>query len=248
MKRWIWISVAALALAGAGVAVADEIESKAVKSVTGAFTATSVGNLRTSTCTNSDGTFSLTRGRYTGTATSSDPSLNGPITLDVRSLINTTKSPSIGTVEGRLRIDTAGGRDTTASIATVFSGGSIAGLAAGRAQDPFSRLLANVSASFSPTGGFTSGKLGDTAGGAAVELTPGHCRPAAVQRPERIEARGTVTALSAASITAAGVTCAIPADLQAAVASRVKVGDRVEMRCTIVNSQATLTRLEVKRK
>lgn len=246
MRRLIWTAIAALALAGAGLALADGFDSKAVKSVGATFTATTAGGLKTRTCTNADGTFAVTSGRYTGTATSSDPSLNGPITLAVRALINTTKN--LGTVGGKLRIDAAGDRDTVARFDAVYSGGSIAGLAEGRAQEPYSRLIANLSAGYSPAGGFTGGKLGDTAGGAAVELGPGKCKPAETTRPEKVEVHGTVTALSATSITVAGVTCAIPAGLQGPVASKVKVGDRVEMRCTTESGQATLTKIEVRRK
>ena len=48
-----------------------------------------------------------TRATYSGTATSSDPTLNGPITLDLSSYVNT--QTGYGTVGGRLSIATAGG-------------------------------------------------------------------------------------------------------------------------------------------
>jgi len=245
MRRFVLAAVAVLALAGAGLAVADNFESKATKAVTATFTATTATNLRTSTCTNDDGTFADTKGTYTGTASGSDPSLTGQVRVDVRSLINTTKN--LGTLFGKIRIDTASSRDTVAKFDAVYAGGSIVGLARGSMQSPYSRLLATLSAAYSPAGGFTTGSIGSSSAGAAVALTPGNCRPSRAFT-EKVEVEGTVTALSATQIMAAGVTCNIPIDLQASVASRVTVGARIEMKCTLNAGVYTLTKVTVKKK
>ena len=74
MRKLVWITIAVAALAGAGLAVAHGFDSKSVKSVSATFTATTAGNVRTSTCTGSDGhTYATTKATFTGTATSSEP-------------------------------------------------------------------------------------------------------------------------------------------------------------------------------
>jgi hypothetical protein len=49
------------------------------------------------------------------------------------------------------------------------------------------------------------------------------------------------------SITVAGLTCAIPADMAQKVNEKVKVGDRAEIRCALANGQNTLVKLEKKK-
>src|SRR5205814_1008715 len=105
------------------------------------------------------------------------------------------------------------------------------GLASGHAQDPHAKILANLSAGFSATGGFTSGKLGGTSGGGAVELGSGECNSSQVK--ENSEASGTVSAISSTSITVAGLTCAVPASLQSALSAlALAVGSRAEIHCS----------------
>jgi hypothetical protein len=244
VRRLIYALVAAVALAAAGLAIAGSGSPQAIRTVGGTFSATSVSDSRTQTCTNADGTFTFTTARYTGIATSSEPSLNGPIALQVRSAINTTKK--VGTVDGALRIDVASGRRTEARFSAVFVNGQLSGLATGQAHDPNSRLVANVSADFGPTAGFGNGHLGGTSGGGAVQLQPGRCR---TSKPvaEHSEARGTVSALSATSITVGGLTCTIPADANlAARLAKVKMTDRASIRCRLVNGQNTLLAISAK--
>src|SRR5215831_11129885 len=184
MHRLIPLAVTALALAGAGIAIADGIGVKSIQSVNATFTATTVAKSSTRTCTNADGTFVLTNGTYTGAASGD---LSGPLTLKVESLINTTEN--LGTIEGKVRIDTAG-RNTVARLTAVYSAGQLAGLVSGTAGED-QRLLGNVSAAFSPAGGFSSGKIGSTAGGAAVLLRSGKCEPAQGERKKKkVEASG----------------------------------------------------------
>src|SRR5207249_1202497 len=98
---------------------------KAAKSVTATFTATAVGSPHSLTCTSSNGTFSDTKAAYDGTATSSDPSLNGSVRLALHSLINTTSN--LGVVRGELTLH-AGSSNTVAHVVAVYTNGSIAGL------------------------------------------------------------------------------------------------------------------------
>jgi hypothetical protein len=187
-------------------------------------------------------TASAVAGTFTATTVSSTETK----TCTTGAGINVTDG--FGVVTGRLTIDVASGRDTTARFSAVYDHGRVAGLASGEAHEPRATLLGNMSAAFSTTGGFTDGKIGASAGGSAVALASARCdsRPPK-QRQERSEARGTVSALSATSITVGGLTCAVPASLAARVAATVRVGDRAEIRCQLVNGQNTLVRLKKKR-
>jgi len=244
MRRLTFALAALVALVVTGYAVAHGIEgAKTSKAVAGTFTATSA-KTTTRTCTTTDNkTIVITDGRYTGTA-SGDADLTGAITLRARSVINTTDK--IGTVDGAFSIDVANARNTNAAFSTVYSNGAIAGLAAGRAHEPAVRLVANLSATFDPATGFTNAKLGGgTTGGAAVEVGGGSCKPSQ-PKPERSEARGTISALSQTSITVAGLTCNVPGSMSADVNSKYKVNDRVEIRCELVSGQNTLTKISGK--
>jgi hypothetical protein len=242
MRKLMLVAVGLVSLSTASLAVAHGIEGhKSARAVAGTFSATTAGKSETRSCTTTEGkTIEVTNGRWTGTA-AGDPDLAGPITIQAKSVLNTTDG--VGVVEGRLRIDVASGRDTTASFSTVYDHGRIAGLAAGSAHDPGARLLGNLSAAFTTAGGFSDGKLGGgTAGGSAVELGPGRCA-STKSTAERSEAKGTVSAISTTSITVAGLTCAVPASL-APKLTGVKVGDRAEIRCSLSGGTNTLVRFE----
>jgi hypothetical protein len=237
MKRTLTLAALVVAaLAAASIAVARGLnDTKNARAVTGTFVATTASHVNTRTCTTSDSkALVVTDGTYTGTA-SGDPDLTGNATLRAHSVINTTDG--IGRVTGTLKIDVSG-RDTQAQFDTVYSGGSVAGLAVGHAHDPAARLIANLSAGFTSSGGFTDGKLGASTGGAAVEMTPGTCRPMRTIK-EHSAARGTVSANSGSSITVAGLTCSVPSNLQSKVGN-FPMGSRAEIRCTLVSGVNTL--------
>jgi hypothetical protein len=247
MRKLVWITTAVVALAGAGMAVAHGFDSKSVKSVSATFTATTANVVKTSTCTGSDGTYASTKATYSGTAvsTSGDPNLSGPITLDTESLVNTTTG--VGTISARLKIGTDPNR-TDAEFEGVVANGNAVGLAAGQAHDPHTQLLANLSAAWSATGGFTNGFIGHGAsGGDAVESLPGGCKPVQAPKPETIDVHGAVTAISTTLISAAGVTCIIPPSLTSAVtALNLANGSQVEMTCTASGGTNTLTHVSAK--
>jgi hypothetical protein len=227
MRKLMLSAAGLVALLVTSVAVAHGIEgARTAKAVAGTFTA-ATSNVSTRTCTTSDGkAIVVTNGKYTGVA-AGDPDLTGPITLRAHSVVNTTDG--VGVVDGWFKIDVAAGRDTTTSYSAVYDHGTIAGLAAGRAHDPSARLVANLSATF--------------ASGSAVELGSGSCKPSHT-KPEKSQARGTISALSSSSITVAGLTCAVPADRSAQVTAKFKTGDRAEIHCALAGSQNTLTRIE----
>jgi hypothetical protein len=178
MRRMIWLALAAAgALIVSGLAVAHGGGAKATKSVTATFAAAPSPDNKTRTCQTADGTFEITNGVYRGTATSSDPDLHGAVRIRAHAVINTTKG--LGWITGRLIVDVAEGADTGATFRLVYEGGRAHGLATGHAHRPWAALLANLSATYSPTAGFGEGKIGDTAAdGSAILLRRGHCRAA----------------------------------------------------------------------
>jgi hypothetical protein len=226
MRKVLLAVVGLVALVASGVAVAHGVEgAKTASAVSGTFSA-AAGNVTTRSCTTSGGkSVTVTSGTYTGTA-SGDADLTGAITLRVKSVVNTTDN--VGDVSGSFKI----GNVAQAAFASVYDGGSIAGLATGRANK--TALLGNLSATFSPTTGFTSGKIGGgTAGGSAVELAPGGCQGSS-SGTEHSEAVGTVSAVSSTSITVAGLTCSVGSD-QASSVANVHVGDKVTIQCTLAS-------------
>ena len=243
MRKLILMMAAFAMFATAGIAVAHGVDSgKNVKSAAGTFTATTVGSSQTRSCTTTDGkAITITSATYTGTS-AGDADLTGTATLQVRSTIDTTDG--LGIVQGRLKIDASGG-DTTAHFDGVYDHGTVAGLASGHAAAEHVALLANISASFSPTAGFTGGKIGGgTAGGSAVEVGPARCASTKTIK-DKSEARGTVSAISPTSLTVGGLTCAIGSNLAAKTAT-LKVGDRAEIKCSLVSGVNTLARIEAK--
>jgi len=243
MRRLVWLTAVLIALVAAGAAVATHgFGTRAVKSVTATFSATSISNSAVATCTTSDGTLEQTHATYTGAASSSEPSLNGTLTAQLTTIVN--KTTNVGTVVGSLRIRQSG-PDTYAGFTGTYSNGQVNGLAAGGARSPFNRLVANVSAAFNPASGLTNGKIGATDGnGAAVLVQPGRCQRVVLPK-QKVEARGTVTAVSSTSITVAGVTCAVPSSLASKV-GELKVNDQASIRCELVDSVLTLTRVDKK--
>lgn len=239
MRRLTFIAAGLAALLVTSIAVAHGIDgARSAKAVAATFSATGM-NTSTKTCTTTDGkSITITSGHYTGTA-AGDTDLAGAITLTARSVVNTTDN--IGEVDGQLRIDVSGGKNTRAAYSAVYSGGNIAGLAVGQARNSGAALVANLSAAFNPTTGFTGGKIGGgTSGGNAVELSRAKCASGSTPKPEHSAARGTVSAISGTSITVAGLQCAISANDSAAVNAKFKVGGKAEIHCTLQNGVNTL--------
>lgn len=244
MRRLTFVAAGLAALLASSIAVAHGIEgAKSAKAVSSGFSA-AAAKTSSKTCTTTDGkTITITNGWYSGTATG-DPDLTGAITLTARSVVN---SDGVGVVNGQLRIDVSGNRNTFANYSAVYDHGNIAGLAVGHSRSAGAQLIANLSAGFAATTGFTGGKIGGgTSGGSAVEVGPGKCAPQQTPPPEKSAARGTVSALDSGSITVAGLTCAIPSSDSADVNSKFKVGDFVEIHCSLQNGTNTLDHINGK--
>jgi hypothetical protein len=162
-------------LAVAGIAFAHGGAPSSIQSTSATFDAGTVSDLKSDSCTGADGTYVRTRAKYTGTATSSDARLNGPLVVRASTVYNTTTN--LGVVDGRYRVTTASGH-TDGHFRAVDTNGSLAGFADGRskANDVHANLLANVSATFDPTTGFSQGKLGDGSSTDTAVFVSGRCR------------------------------------------------------------------------
>lgn len=246
MRRLLLLA-AVLALIGAGVGVAHDGQGKTVASTSATFAAATGNNVRTQTCTGSDGgAYQTTHGTWTGTVTSTDTSLNGTATIDADAVVNTTSG--YGVVSGHLRIDTSSGH-TNANFDSVYANGTISGLAEGHGSAPWNSLVANLSASWSPTAGFTNGTIGGggTMPNNAVEVTSGGCPATPTPKPTTIDVHNAlVTAVSSSSITAGGVTCSVPSNFASAVASLQANTSYVDMKCTSASGTNTLVSVNAK--
>jgi hypothetical protein len=251
MRRTLAISVAAVgALALSAVAVA-QLRSSGTDSVSATFSAARE-RAETRTCSGPDGNYEITSGRYAGTAAGSDP-LNGPIVLHVRSVYNTTES--LGWIEGSFQIRRGGDdlRSHGRFWATLGAGGTVNGFVHGLVNRNAAALFGGLTATFTPSGGFASGKLGG--GGAQVNAAVTAGRPCVTTKTPvvvRLIVHGQVEALSAGSITvkprdgSPAQTCAIKAGVSGSTRG-VATGDTVELRCGIVDGTMTLLRLNKKR-
>lgn len=171
MKFWIGGAVAMLAVTG--VALAGQGATTSTPSAT--FSA-SAKRVDTRSCQGGDGKYTITRGRYEGTFTSTNPALNGPARLTVRSVYNTDESAGWITGELQVRNGTDKAR-TEARFSAVNLDGNVEGLLVGKSGPPRGNLLANFSATFDPssTGGFTDGKLGTGASANEALIFGGGC-------------------------------------------------------------------------
>jgi hypothetical protein len=173
MKRIkFWIGGAVAMLAVTGVALAGAGANTATPSAT--FTA-SAKRVDTKNCQGADGKYTITRGRYEGTFTSTNAALNGPARLTVRSVYNNDESA--GWVTGELQVRGGDTGRTQARFSAVNLDGNVEGLIVGKSGPPRGNLLANFSATFdqSSSGGFADGKLGTGASGNEALIFGGGC-------------------------------------------------------------------------
>lgn len=181
-KVWLAGTLVVVGLAVAGVAIAGRPSTTDPVSAT--FAATTVVKKNVQTCTGADGTYELTRATYSGTSSSSDPSLNGPIRIDVNSVYNTTKN--LGWLNAKLRVDgPTRGDKTRGSLSAVNAGGRLQGFLSGSGKAPRKHLLANVSASFASATGFAAGQLGTGTATNTAVVSSGSCKPPKPQKPTR---------------------------------------------------------------
>lgn len=244
--------VAGAALIAASAAVAH-LTLNGTETVAATFTAPR-DRAATRTCSGPDGVYELAGGRYEGEADSSTPALDGRIRLDVTTIYNTTER--IGRIAGNVRINRSGSgsgdfRGRLVGTLTAGAGDTrvVDGFVSGRVGGHVADLFGNVTASFTAAGGFTAGKIGE--GGANMALLVGRVCTGTPPIAVRLVVTGSIVALSDTSITvnphdgSASQTCAIR-DGTSPSTRRFEVGDRVEVRCGLVEGVMTLLRLSHK--
>jgi CHRD domain-containing protein len=177
VKRKIGLPLALIAAAAAATGVAAATRhTQATQAATADFAATSVSESHSSTCTAGDGNYQDTTATYTGTATSSDARLSGPLKIRAHSVVNTTSG--LGWLDGSWRVRGAAA-GSSGTLHAAIAGGNLAGSIVGEGSRPEAKLVASIQAAFTQAGGLSSGKLGAGGGpGAGVLYTRGDCRKA----------------------------------------------------------------------
>ena len=259
-KTLLIMAVAAVSLVAAAVAYAAYTAS-GVSASTGTFSTDTVSPVRTGSCTGADGkAFTVTSGHYTGTAAFLTPAaaseLNGPLTIDARTVYSTTDG--LGYVSGSFRVRTDPSRLNGHFTATL-KGTQLVGFLDASARGHHSRLLGNLSATFTPSTGFTSGLIGSTSSTAVLAVIAGPTcpksapapkpTPAPTKRPVHVE--GTISAIGDGSVGStvtvsskgpSSATCT--RDATSPATTGFKVGDRVEMGCASIGTTWTLRELK----
>jgi hypothetical protein len=263
MRKALIIALgAAIALVTAAVAMAAVFTASGVTKTTAGFTADKVANVRARTCTGADNkAFTITSGRYTGTADFTTPAveLDGPLTIDARTTYST--SDNLGYVEGSFRV-----RDDDTRLSGRFSGTldgtKLVGFLAAGSRGNHARVLGNLSATFVPATGFTGGALGSTSSASPLAVVAGPVckgkpkpeRPKPAPKPKSFSIHGTVAAVDTTAgsitVTARGpITATCHTDGNSPSLTGFVVNDKVEMKCEgIVANNVTTWTLRALRK
>lgn len=246
MKRLFLLTTALVALAASGAAVAN-LKAGDVNSVTATFTATTVTHLQTRTLTCAGQTIEISTGRWSGTATSTTPDLNGPAEVSVRSVYNTTKK--LGWVDGNLKVRGADDR-SNARFTAVNSEGKLDGWLNGNAGHRDGSVFGSISGSFSKEAGLTAQLGSGTGTNAALLVKRIDCSSAPKTRPSVfLTVRGQVDVLTATSISVkpsdggASQPCTIGDEKPG---SSIALQDRVEMTCAQVGGAWVLKKVREK--
>ena len=235
MKRFVLLTAALAALVATGAAVAH-LKSADVAATSATLTATTPSNVQTRTYTCDGQTFEVTTGRWSGTATSTTPDLNGAAVVHAKSVYNVTKK--LGWVDGSVKISGADDR-AHLGFTAVNTDGKLDGWVRGHAGRGDGVVFGSLTATFSKAGGLTGGAIGSGTGtNAALIAKTIRCNSQQTPKPSvHLFVRGQVEAVSATSITVkpkdgtASQTCTVKDDDDV---ERVKTGDQVEMTCSQV--------------
>jgi hypothetical protein len=189
LQRRGWLAAAALvALAATGIAAAGPGPAS-TSIVSATFYANTLSNSHSATCTGANNdSIQVLDATFTGTATSTDSHLNGPLTIHVRSLYDSTTGS--GWLNGDFRVANSAGPPPVGfhgHLTAVNVGGDLQGFLTG--DDGMGvHFLGNVSATFSSTDGFSSsGTPGTIGAGTATNtaiVTSGSCKPESPAPPQ----------------------------------------------------------------
>ena len=172
LKTWSLVGAAGAVLAFAGVAIAVHAPGSAsTVSATGA--ASTATNVTTTTCSVNGQSFELTKGTYSGTASSGTPALNGPISLKVDSWIDTTAS-NVGLLNAHFQINGPGPGHTDGHLSAVNNNGTLSGWVDGHGPSDL-HFSGTFSGSWNKTTGFGSLSIGTGSASNVVLAFSGHC-------------------------------------------------------------------------
>jgi hypothetical protein len=158
----------ALLVVFAGVGAAAPTQATGPQPIFTAFSLVKQRALTTTRC----GQYRITRGTYTGRATSPDPRVAGHVTYTGR--IVRTAGGSHGIATGSIVIRDSRGRvRMRGTLSGVFSENSVVnGLVTARLFEPAARLLANVTLVFDDVLGFAAVRLGMESGANSAVAYP----------------------------------------------------------------------------
>jgi hypothetical protein len=168
---------ALVALVATGLAVAHGGDNRKTAAAAATFTAAPTSETRTTQCTGADGTYNVTRGVYTGTATG-DPRLTGAITIKAKTIVNLTSG--LGSTKGHVTLRSADGKTLAKGdlIAVNTQRGVLNGFISGKVKgENGGALLANFSAAFNADGTALAGELGGSSATTtdSAIITSGRC-------------------------------------------------------------------------
>jgi hypothetical protein len=155
-RRVLLAGAAVVALAAAGIAIAGPGTPASTSLVSATFFANTLVRSHSDTCTPAApaDAYTSTDAVFTGSASSADTRLAGPITIDVKSVYDTTKN--VGSLKGNVDIQTATPPGHFhARLTAVNVNGAVQGWLDGNLGDG-SHFIGGFTATFSPTGGFSS--------------------------------------------------------------------------------------------
>jgi hypothetical protein len=193
MRLRLLTTIAFAALVYAAIAVADPGPSS-TSLVSATFFANTLTSSHTQTCTGAGGdAVAITHATFTGTASSSDARLTGPITVDVTSVYDSTKNA--GSLTADLKVSPSStpappappapghvhAQLTAVNVNGTVQGSVMGDLGAG------AHLMGSFSGTFSPTGGFGSSSspasIGAGTGTNTAIVTSGGCAPSPDDHP-----------------------------------------------------------------
>ncbi len=173
MRIKLILAIGAVAAVTASVAVAAVYTASGVSETTATFAASQTDDVKSRSCTGRDSkAFTLTHGRYTGTADFAIPGteLDGPLTIKARTVYSTTDG--LGYVHGSFRVKDDDTR-LVGKFTGTLKGNQLVGFLTATSRGHRARVLGNLSATFAPATGFSDGRIGVGSSGAVLAVLAG---------------------------------------------------------------------------
>jgi hypothetical protein len=190
-RRLLLAGAAVIAFAVAGVAIADHGAPATTTLASATFSANTLVRSHTNTCTPAApaDAFTSTDAIFTGTVTgATDPRLNGPVTIHVRSDYDSTKN--VGSLKGDVDIQSTTPAPPQGHVhlrlTAVNANGAVQGWLDGNLGDG-SHFMGSFTATFALTGtvGFSNGTIGANPAAAnnSAIISSGHCNQGDQNQP-----------------------------------------------------------------